>query len=128
MYTGHHVQKNPDRAAVIMAVSRETLTYRQLDERANRVANYFRAIGLRRTDHIAIFTENHLEMIVTMSAAERCGLYYTPINSFLSVAEAAYIVNDCGARLVVTSTAKFDVAAELPGLCPNVESIGCSSE
>ncbi|OBB26084.1 acyl-CoA synthetase [Mycolicibacterium peregrinum] len=121
MYTGHQVQENPDRAAVIMAVSRETLTYRQLDERANRVANYFRAIGLRRTDHIAIFTENHLEMIVTMSAAERCGLYYTPINSFLSVEEAAYIVNDCGARLVVTSAAKFDVAAELPGLCPNVE-------
>ncbi|WP_062896034.1 AMP-binding protein [Mycobacterium avium] len=121
MYTRHHARENPDRAAVIMAGSRETFTYRQLDERANRVANYFRAIGLRRTDHIAIFTENHLEMIVTMAAAERCGLYYTPISSFLSVEEASYIVNDCGARLMVTSAAKFDVAGQLPARCPKVE-------
>ena len=121
MYPGRHVHEHPDRPAVIMAASRAALTYRQLDERANRVANYFRSLGLRRTDHIAIFTENHLDMIVTMSAAERCGLYYTPINSFLSADEAGYIVHDCGAQLLVTSARKIDVAAELPDRCPNVE-------
>ncbi len=121
MYSGRHVQEAPDRPALIMAGSREALTYRELDERANRVANYFRAIGLGRADHIAIFSENTLEMIVTMAAAERCGLYYTPINSFLSVEEAAYIVDDCGARLVVTTAAKFDVAKHFPQHCPKVE-------
>lgn len=120
MYTGRHAQHSPDRPAVIMSGSRATLTYRQLDQRANRVANYFRDLGLGRTDHIAIFTENHLEMIVTMSAAERCGLYYTPVNSFLSVEEAAYILNDCGARLVVTSGEKLAVARGLPERCPGV--------
>lgn len=121
MYPSHHVHENPDRPALIMAGSREMLTYRQFDERANQVAGYFRALGLKRCDHIALFTENHLDMIVTMSAAERCGLYYTPINSFLSVEEAAYIVGDCGARLVVTTTAKFEVAQHFPDLCPKVE-------
>ena len=121
MYAGEHVQDHPDRPAVIMAGSRESLTYRELDDRANSVANYFRLVGLQRTDHIAIFTENHIEMIVTMAAAERSGLYYTPVNSFLSVDEAAYIVDDCGARLVVTSAAKLDVAQEFPELCPRVE-------
>lgn len=121
MYPGRHVDEHPDRPALIMAGSRESLTYREFDERANRVANYFRDLGLRRTDHIAILAENHLEMIVTMSAAERCGLYYTPVNSFLSVDEAAYIVDDCGARLLVTTAAKYEVAAALPQHCPKVE-------
>ena len=121
MYPGPHVGEHPERLAVIMAGSRDSLTYRQLDERANRVANYFRSIGLGRTDHIAIFTENHLDMIVTMSAAERCRLYYTPINSFLSVEEAAYIVDDCGARLLVTTEAKLEVAQGFPERCPKVE-------
>ncbi|MCV7220321.1 AMP-binding protein [Mycolicibacterium elephantis] len=120
MYPGRHVHEHPDRPALIMAGSRKSLTYRELDDRANRVANHFRALGLGRTDHIAIFTENHLDMIVTMSAAERCGLYYTPVNSFLSVEEAAYIVDDCGAQLVVTSAAKFEVAQQLPRHCPKV--------
>ncbi|WP_349270734.1 acyl-CoA synthetase [Mycolicibacterium parafortuitum] len=121
MYPGRRVGEHPDRIALIMAGSRDSLTYRQLDERANRVANYFRAIGLRRADHIAIFTENHLDMVVTMAAAERCGLYYTPINSFLSVEEAAYIVDDCGAQLLVTTAAKMDVAQGFPERCPKVE-------
>ncbi len=120
MYPGRHVHQHPDRLAVLMANSRKGLTYRQLDARANRVANCFRALGLRRTDHIAIFAENHIEMIVTMSAAERCGLYYTPVNSFLSVEEAAYIVDDCGAKLLVTTAAKFDVAQGLPERCRKV--------
>ncbi|MFC8528924.1 AMP-binding protein [Nocardia sp. NPDC057227] len=121
MYPGRLVSEHPDRPAIIMAGTRETLTYRQLDERANRLAHHFRAIGLRRTDPIAIFTENHLELIVTMAAAERTGLYYTPVNSFLAAEEAAYIVRDCGAKVVISSTAKAEVACRLPGLCPDVE-------
>ncbi|MGE2836853.1 AMP-binding protein [Mycobacterium sp. SMC-4] len=121
MYPGRHVHEDPDRPAVIMAGSRETLTYRDFDERANRVANYLRGLGLQRGDHIAIFAENHVDMIVTMSAAERCGLYYTPVNSFLAVDEAAYIIDDCGARLVITTAAKLPVANGFPHRCPKVE-------
>ncbi|MCX4095840.1 AMP-binding protein [Nocardia sp. alder85J] len=121
MYPGRHVHTHPDRPAIIMAATRETLTYRQLDERANQVAAYFRDLGLRRTDPIALFMENHLELIVTMAAAERAGLYYTPVNSFLSAEEAAYIVRDCGAKLVVTSAEKADVGLLLPELCPDVQ-------
>ncbi|MFA5709496.1 AMP-binding protein [Mycolicibacterium sp.] len=120
MYPGPKAQEYPDRPAVIMAGSRETLTYQQLDERANQVANYFRSLGLQRTDQIALLMENHLDMIVAMSAAERCGLYYTPVNSFLSVEEVAYIVDDCGAQLLLTTAAKLEVAQGLPSRCPKV--------
>ncbi|MET0914757.1 MAG: AMP-binding protein, partial [Jiangellaceae bacterium] len=122
MYPGHHAQDTPDKAAIIMAGSGETLTYRELEARANQLANLFRSRGLAPGDHIALFMENHVEMIVAMSAAERCGLFYTPVNSFLSAAEAAYIVNDSLSQLVVTTAAKFEVAGRLPALCPAVTS------
>lgn len=121
MYPGQHVAQTPDKPAIVMAGTGRTLTYAELDARANQLANLFRAQGLAPGDHIALFMENHADLVVTMSAAERCGLFYTPVNSFLSAAEAAYIVNDSLATLVVTSAAQFEVASELPAFCPSVK-------
>ena len=44
--------------------------------------------------------ENHLRYFETMAAAERTGLYYTCINSYLTPEEVAYIVDDCDATAV----------------------------
>ncbi|MFV9428689.1 AMP-binding protein [Rhodococcus aetherivorans] len=120
MYPGRHAVEHPDRPAVIMASSGEIVTYADLDTRANRLAALFRAQGLAAGDHIALFMDNHPDMIVAMSAAERTGLFYTPVNSFLSAVEAAYIIGDSQSRLVITTAAKFDVAQKLPDLCPAV--------
>ena len=54
-----HAQKNPDKPAYIMAGSGETVTYRQLDDQSNRIAQLFRSLGLKAGDHIALFLENH---------------------------------------------------------------------
>jgi long-chain acyl-CoA synthetase len=70
---------------------------------------------------MAILMENNVRMLEAQGAAERTGLYYTCINSYLSPEEAAYIVNDSQARVVVTSVAKRAVAVDLPALCPKVE-------
>ncbi|MEU7814361.1 AMP-binding protein [Pseudonocardia sp. NPDC049154] len=121
MYPGEHARTHPDQPALIMAGSGETVTFAQFEARANRLARLFRAQGLQRTEHVAYLVENHVELLIAMAAAERSGLYYTPINSYLSAAEAAYIVNDSGAKLVISSAAKAETARELPGLCPGVE-------
>jgi long-chain acyl-CoA synthetase len=60
-------------------------------------------------------------MLECEGGAERSGIYYTCINSYLAPDEAAYIINDSEARIVITSAAKRDVAMQLPALCPNVE-------
>ena len=65
--------------------------------------------------------ENNIRMLEVEGAADRAGIYYTCINSYLSAEEAAYIVNDSKSRIVVTSAAKRDVATQLPALCPGVE-------
>ena len=59
MHPSIHAQTQPDKPAYIMAATGETVTYRQLDEQSNRVAQLFRSLGLKPRDHIAIFLENN---------------------------------------------------------------------
>lgn len=113
--------RDPDRAAVIMAGSGERLSYGELEARSNRGAHWLRAAGLKPGDHIAVLLENHLSFFEVYWAAQRSGLYFTPISTHLSAAEAAYIINDCGAQLVVSSQTQAEVARALPALCPKVE-------
>src|SRR4051794_628111 len=121
MYPGKHAVERPDDPAFIMATSGETVTFGEYEARANRLAHLFRETGLRRMDHIAILMENNPRMLECEGAAERTGLYFTCINSYLSPDEVAYIVNDCQARVFITSAAKREVAMQLPALCPDVE-------
>ena len=104
-----------------MGKSGETVTYAQLDERSNRLARFFRSIGLAARDHIAILIENQPRFLELCWAAQRTGLYYTPVNTHLAADEAAYIVNDCGARVLLVSSALPELAAALAGKTPRVE-------
>ena len=104
-----------------MAPSGRTLTFAEYEAAANQVAHVVRETGLRKGDHVAIFMENHPAMLLAQAGAERTGLYFTPVNSYLSAEEVAYVINDSRSRIVVTSTAKADVAVQLPTLCPDVD-------
>ncbi len=121
MYPGPHAEARADQPAVIMADSGETITYRELEARSNRLARLLRAVGLCRLDHYAIFMENHPRYIECCAAGERSGLYYTAINSFLTAGELAYIVNNSLSRVLITSEAKRDVALAALADCPAIE-------
>ena len=119
LYPGTWALLRPEHPAQIVAATGEVLTYRELDERSNQYVRLFRSLGLARGDHIALFLENHPSFLELVWAALRSGLYYTPVNSLLTAGEARYVVEDSDARLVVASTAKAGVAAELrQGLSP----------
>ena len=60
-------------------------------------------------------------MLLAEAGAERTGLYFTPVNSYLSAEEVAYVVNDSQSRVVLTSASQGRGGRELPALCPNVE-------
>ena len=121
MYPAEHARRSPDRPAVIMAASGETLTYAELEARSNQLAHLLRDRGLRRLDHFAIFLENHLRYFEAVAAGDRSGLYYTCINSYLTAGELAYILDNCEARVLITSRARADVAREALAQCPKVE-------
>jgi long-chain acyl-CoA synthetase len=121
MYSGKHAYLRPLQPAFIMAASGETVTYRELEARSNRLAHLFRRRGLKRLDHYAIFMENNSRYLEACGAGERSGLYYTCVNSYLTAGELAYILTNSQSRILITSRAKLDVAREALKECPNVE-------
>jgi fatty-acyl-CoA synthase len=121
MYPGHWARETPDKAAAVNARTGAVLTYAELDAGSNRIANWLADHGVVPGDHVALFMENDLRFFEIAWAAFRSGLYITCINRYLTAEEAAYIIDDCGARVVFSSGARADVAADLKGLCPLVE-------
>ncbi|MBG0829885.1 acyl-CoA synthetase [Planomonospora sp. ID67723] len=120
MHPGAIAAASPDRPAVIMAGSGRTVTYRELDEESNRLAHLFRAAGLRPGDHIAFMLENHPLFLAVAWAAHRSGLYYTAISSRLKTDELAYIVDNCEARVFISSAGLADVATSVTAATPGV--------
>ena len=122
MYPGQHARTTPDKPAQIMAGTGEVTTYRELDEAANRLAQLLYERGLREGDHISIFAENNRRYYEVYWAAMTSGLYFTTINRYLSPEEAAYLVNDSGSVVLITTEAMADTAtkmlARIPG-CPH---------
>lgn len=104
--------------AIILHPSGTVVTFDELEARANRLAHHFRAQGLREGDAVAILMENNEHMHAVMWAARRSGLYYVPINTHLTAAEAAYIIDNSGARAVVGSAALRPVCEQLGAHLP----------
>jgi long-chain acyl-CoA synthetase len=121
MFAGTHAKLRPLQPAFIMAGSGETVSYRELDARSNRLAHLFRRRGLNRLDHYAIFMENNSRYLEACGAGERSGLYFTCVNCFLTPGELAYILTNSESRILVTSVGKLDVAREALKQCPKVE-------
>jgi long-chain acyl-CoA synthetase len=121
MHPATHAKTHPDRAAFIMAGSGETVTYRQLDERSNQGAHFFRSLGLKAGDVIALCMDNHPRYFEITWAAQRAGLYYTCVSSKLTAGEVEYIVGDCGAQLLITSAGIGPVIDEFPSVLKGVK-------
>ncbi|MFI7529677.1 acyl-CoA synthetase [Nocardia salmonicida] len=121
MYPGAHVDRFPDKVAIVMAESGATLTYRQLEENSIRLARHLHDAGLRRGDHVALLSVNDPKMYEVYWAALRSGLYITAVNWHLTPAEIGYIVDDCGARALIVSAALAATAEQVAAITPRVE-------
>jgi long-chain acyl-CoA synthetase len=117
-YLPHHAKETPEKPAVISASAGETVTFKQLDDRSNQLAQLFHAQGLKRGDHIAVLMENNPRFYDCIWAAFRSGLYITPVNRYLPPDQAADIINDCGAKALVTSHANRQTAEGMNDLIP----------
>ncbi|MFV0276636.1 MAG: AMP-binding protein [Parahaliea sp.] len=120
MHPRTYALTNPDKPAFIMADSGETVSYGELEDNANRIAQLFRKSGLGNGDHIAIMLANEPLFFHVVWAAQRSGLVYTCISTHLNVDDAMYILANCEAKLLVTSSsylqAMGDPRARAPAL------------
>jgi len=108
-----HAAHTPDAPAIIMGSTGETATYAELEDRSTRLAQALRSRGVSATDRIAVLMENNRPFLEVTWAAQRSELRYTAINNHLRPPEVQYVLDDCGARALVSSAAMSDVVAAL---------------
>ena len=93
--------------AEALCYQHETLTYASLAQQVEQIAQGFSALGLRRGDRLAIYLEKRFESVIAMFAATRAGGVFVPVNPGLKSGQVAHILYDCGARILITSAARF---------------------
>ena len=107
-----------DRLAFQMCESGETVTFGQLEARANQVARVLRSCGVTRGRHVALLMKNHRRFLEACFGADRAGVYYTTISTRLTAEEIAYIVRDCAAQVLVVSADFGQLIRQLRPLLP----------
>jgi long-chain acyl-CoA synthetase len=127
-----HLSKNaelwPDKPAIIVAETGEIWTYGELDRSSLKAANALMERGLKRLDAVALFMDNCPEYLEAAWAVQRSGLLDLFIPYRSTADEAAYMVGDSKARvLIVSGDAAIetlrDLVAEKSRLIPSVEYI-----
>jgi len=104
----HHLferqaMKTPD--AVALVFGNQTLTYRQLDEQANRLAHKLVRLGVRPEVKVGIGMERCVEMVVGLLAVLKAGGAYVPLDPQYPAERLAYMVAHSDVRLLLTQSA-----------------------
>ena len=126
MHPRIYAKSHPNKPALIMAETGETLTYGALEKLANQGAQLIRHLGVKKGDIIALWARNSTEFLSVYWAAQRAGIYICPLPVYLSVDDAAYILKDCGAKLLIVSSeirAAEDFMNHAAKLVPNLKYI-----
>ena len=110
-------QSAPDRVVLVMAEQGHGYTAGTLARQALQMAQWLAAQGLQPGERFAVLLENRVEILALVLAARQAGLYAAVLSTHLTADEVAYIVQDCGARLVIASSqtlAQLQGQATLP--------------
>ncbi len=100
-----------------------TLTYRELWDRSRAAGAGLQRLGLGQGRRVAVYLDKRVETVVATFGASVAGGVSVPVNPLLRPRQVAYIVDDCGARALVTSADRFDqLEDELAG-CKSIEQV-----
>ncbi|MFC3891188.1 amino acid adenylation domain-containing protein [Lentzea rhizosphaerae] len=93
-------RRTPDAPAVVAHDG--VLTYRELDERANRLAHHLIALGARRGTVVGVCTDRDSSSILALLAVLKSGAAYLPVDTTYPPERLRYMLADAGAPVVVT--------------------------
>ncbi|WP_270169189.1 non-ribosomal peptide synthetase [Paenibacillus sp. SYP-B4298] len=96
-------ERTPDKTALVFGC--RSLTYRQLNERANQLAHTLRRRGVGRDEIVGLMVERSLEMIVGLLAILKAGGAYVPIDPEYPQERVAYMLENSRTRLLLTQEA-----------------------
>ena len=106
------VRQRPAACAVREPWSGRTLTYRELWDRAGRLAGYLAGTGVTRGEPVAVSLPRSADLVVTMLGVVRAGAAYLPLDDHAPAARVATILDEAKAGLVVLMILNSTTLAE----------------
>ena len=100
------VRETPDQIAVVSGTER--VTYGELNVRANRLAHYLLRNGVETESRVCICLEPGVEMIVAVLGVLKAGAAYVPLDPAYPESRLAFMLGDCGARVLLTESRLLD--------------------
>ncbi|MBC8954221.1 non-ribosomal peptide synthetase [Xenorhabdus sp. PB62.4] len=104
------VEKTP--AAIALIAGDQTLSYAELNTRANWLACQLIEQGICLGDHVAILLERSIELVVAQLAILKAGAVYVPVDPNVPDERKNWLINDCAAKLLLTDM-QTEISAEL---------------
>ena len=93
------VEKTPD--AVALVYGTDTLTYQELNRRANRLAHYLQALSIGPESRVALLLERTPELIVSMLAVLKAGGAYLPLDLAYPAERLSFMIEDAHASMLI---------------------------
>ncbi len=97
--------------SIAVSCDGQSLTYSELNQRANQLAHYLRRAGVKSGTHVALFLDRSVEMVVSIAAVLKAGGAYVPIDLAYPQQRQAFMLEDAEAPVVLTQSA---LAKSLP--------------
>lgn len=98
------VKRTPDKTAVVFRG--ESITYRELAARANKIANLLIARGVNRGDRVAVLMDRSIEMVVSLYGVLKAGAAYVPLDPAYPSHRLAIMVEDAQPTIILTEASR----------------------
>jgi acyl-CoA ligase (AMP-forming) (exosortase A-associated) len=100
-----------------------TVSYRELWADAAAFGAALRRLGVARGERVAIYLDKRIETVVAVVGTSAASGVVVPVNPLLKARQVAYILGDCGVRVLVTSAERLDRLRHELADCPSVEHV-----
>ena len=107
------VKRTPEAVAVV--AGGQEMTYGELNRRANQLAGYLRARGVGVEERVGVLMERCAELVVAMLAIMKAGGAYVPVDAGYPAERIRYMLEDSGARMVLTQESLVELVREEGG-------------
>jgi amino acid adenylation domain-containing protein len=100
------IERSPD--AIALTFANEQLTYRELDQRANQLANHLLQVGVTSGELVPLCLERSIDLVVGILAVLKTGAAYLPLDPTYPADRLNFMIADSGARVLLTQTEHKD--------------------
>ena len=105
-----HARRHPEKTAIVLG--EETLSFAQLDERSDRIANALLDRGVKTGERVVVYVGNSLALVELIAGVWKSGAILVPVTTWITGPELAFMVSDCTPVMIIHGPDQTDAVDE----------------